>query len=111
MDDVERALKAFMHDDLDYDALVEGQYIELRHGIDRYKERIEAVIAALQSAGWRRVGPDQVVVPREPAEDYIERLGNSMHSAEHSRSGETWPIVRSFYRAMLAASPMKQSKE
>jgi hypothetical protein len=63
-----------------------------------------AAIAALEAEGWRKIGKDEVVVPVEPDDAFIERLGKLMHSAEHSRSGEDWPVARSFYRAMLAAA-------
>ena len=80
-------------------------YGEPRHGV-----KPNALMSALTAAGWMKVGPDMVVVPREPDDEYIERLGLSMHSAEHSRPGENWPVVRSFYRAMISAAPPTASQ-
>ena len=36
---------------------------------DDWAREAQEVIAVLTDAGWRKIGPDEVVVPREPTDD------------------------------------------
>lgn len=42
----------------------------------------QAAIEALTAAGWRKVGPDEVVVPREPTAEMVEAWRLRMADAE-----------------------------
>ena len=55
----------------------------------------QAVVEALKAAGYRIVGPDEVVVPREPTEEMIEAGG---HTDQQDNGYEDAIVI---YKAMI----------
>lgn len=67
-----------------------------------WHEKFLAALNALTAAGWQRVGPDQVVVPREATPEMCEQF-----YALRLREQSLAVSASDSYRAMLAALPPK----
>jgi hypothetical protein len=52
--------------------------------------------------GFRRDARAAISAMSEASDEFLETV--DFHSGEHSRSGETYPVLRNFLRAFVAAS-------
>ena len=96
MDDVELVARAILKARQDKGASGLAEWdSEPRWVHELYGYTAKAAIAALTAAGWRKVGPDQVVVLREPSE----------HMIECGRDASVHYSVSRIYRAMISAAP------
>jgi hypothetical protein len=77
------------------------------------KNRALNVLRTLHALGYQRVGPGDVVVPREPTEAMVNTgtivaLEHRLERGHRSRySGSNAGEVYAAYRAMLAAAPAR----
>jgi hypothetical protein len=56
-----------------------------------------AILEALDVTGY-------AVVPKEPTDEYCEAIHRFVWDARFCKSGETYPVVRSYHRAIVAAA-------
>lgn len=85
-------------------------------GMSEMVERVARALCAAEGYGWAedelymRMARAGIEAMREPPDAFLALVAERMHDARFSQSGETYPVLRNFFRAVVDAATRGQSE-